>query len=47
MPEGPVDIAAIGRYEGQTVSLGWYRARVFAGAVTSLSLRGLRPHQLE
>jgi len=47
VPEGPVDVAAIGRLDGQTVSLGWYRARVFAGAVTSLSLRGLRAHQIE
>ena len=30
------DIAAIGRLDGETVSLCWYRARVFAGAVTSL-----------
>lgn len=46
IPEGPVDIAAVGRVGDQTVSLGWYRARVFAGAVTSVTLRGLRWQQI-
>ncbi len=47
IPEGPVNVTAIGRTGGQTVSLGWYGARVFAGAVTRVSLRGLRAHQIE
>jgi len=45
VPEGPVDIATAARLGGQTVSLGWYRARVFDGAVTVVTMRGLRPHQ--
>ncbi len=47
VPEGPVDLTAIGRIEGQLTSLGWYRARAFAGAVTRLDFRGLRPQQVE
>ncbi len=46
IPEGPVDITAVGRVGEQTVSLGWYRAHVFAGAVTSVTLRGLRWQQI-
>ncbi len=46
IPEGPVDIAAVGSVGDQTVTLGWYRARVFAGAVTSVTLRGLRHQQV-
>lgn len=46
IPAGPVDIAAIGSIDDTTVSLGWYRARVFPGAVTSVTIRGLRPHQI-
>ncbi len=46
IPAGPVDVAAVGRLEGQTVTLGWYRARVFAGAVTTVTLRGLRSYQV-
>lgn len=45
VPAGPVDVAAVGRVDGETVSLGWYRAQVFEGAVTALTLQGLRPHQ--
>ncbi len=45
IPEGPVDVAAVGRTGDGIVTLGWYRARVFAGAVTSITLRGLRAHQ--
>ncbi len=46
VPEGPVDIAGVTRIGGEVVSLGWYRAQVFAGAVTSISLRGLRSQQV-
>lgn len=42
---GPIDVSAVGRVDGELVSLGWYRARIFADSVTSVSLRGLRPHQ--
>ncbi len=45
IPEGPVDVSAIGRVDGELVSLGWYRVRVFAGAITSITLRGLRAQQ--
>lgn len=45
VPAGQVDVAAIGSTGGQTVSLGWYRARAFAGAVTRVELRGLRANQ--
>lgn len=44
---GPVDIAAIGYVDGQRVSLGWYRARIFPDAVTAVTLRGIRAHQIE
>lgn len=44
--EGPVDVAAVGRIGGRNVSLGWYKARAFAGAVSVVTLRGPRPHQV-
>ena len=43
---GPVDMAAIGLVGGQTVSLGWYHAQVFAESVTVVSLRGVRSWQV-
>ncbi|MFK8000526.1 MAG: hypothetical protein AB8H86_13080 [Polyangiales bacterium] len=43
---GPVDIAAVGNVGGELVTLGWYHARVFEGAVTTVTLRGLRSHQV-
>ena len=46
IPEGPVDVAAVGRVGDATQTLGWYRARIFAGAVTSVTLRGLRATQI-
>lgn len=50
IPPGPVDVAAAGRIgngaDARYVSLGWYRARVFAGSVTVVTLRGPRPHQI-
>jgi hypothetical protein len=46
LPPGPVDVSALGRVNGRVVSLGWYRARIFADSVTVVSLRGLRPHQV-
>jgi hypothetical protein len=44
---GPIDVAAIGYVDGQSVSLGWYRARIFPDAVTAVTLRGIRAHQIE
>jgi len=46
IPEGPVEVTAIGKYGDDLVSLGWYRARIFAGSVTSVTLRGIRAHQV-
>jgi hypothetical protein len=45
VPAGPVQVAALGHVNGKTVSLGWYQAKVFAGAVTVVNLEGLRAHQ--
>ncbi|MCS6797065.1 MAG: hypothetical protein NZ898_00810 [Myxococcota bacterium] len=45
VPPGPVDVAAVGRVGGELVSLGWYRAQVFGGAVTVVTFRGLRSQQ--
>jgi hypothetical protein len=44
---GPIDVAAIGYVDGQRVSLGWYRARIFPDSVTAVTLRGIRAHQIE
>ncbi len=46
VPAGPVQVAAVGSVDGASVSLGWYRARVFPNAVTSITLRGLRSQQV-
>jgi hypothetical protein len=43
---GAVDVSAVGRVGGRIVSLGWYRAQIFADSVTAVTLRGLRPHQV-
>jgi hypothetical protein len=45
LPPGPTDVAAVGLFGGEVVSLGWYRARVFPNSVTAVTLRGLRPSQ--
>ncbi len=45
MAPGPVDLAAVGLVGGQTVSLGWYHAQVFADSVTVVTLRGIRSQQ--
>jgi len=42
---GPVDIAGVASRGTDTVSLGWYRARIFPNAVSVVTLRGLRPQQ--
>lgn len=46
MVPGPVDVAAVGFVGGQTVSLGWYHAQIYADAVTVVSLRGIRATQV-
>ncbi len=46
LPPGPVDVAAIGYVDGQTVSLGWYHAQIFADSVTAVTLRGIRASQV-
>ena len=46
IPAGPVDVSALGSLNGDVISLGWYRAQVFSGAITTVTLRGLRPHQV-
>jgi len=43
---GPVNIAAAGVLDGQVVGVGFFKARVFADSVTSVTFRGLRPFQL-
>lgn len=47
VPPGPFNIAAAGVIDGQLVGVGFFKARVFANAVTSVTFRGLRPFQLE
>jgi hypothetical protein len=46
VPTGPVNVAAAGIVDGKLVGVGFFRARVFANAVTSVTFRGLRPFQL-
>ena len=43
---GPVTLASAGVLDGKLVSTGYFRARVFKDAVTTLTFRGLRPFQL-
>lgn len=48
---GPVVVSSIGLLdngtpEGELVSLGYYNARIFPDAITSVTLRGLRPFQV-
>jgi hypothetical protein len=44
--EGPVHVAAAGVQDGKLVGVGFFKARVFANSVTSVTFRGLRPFQL-
>lgn len=46
VPEGPVTVAAAGVMDGTLVGAGIFRARVFAGSITSVTFRGLRPFQV-
>ncbi len=43
---GPVVVGAAGVIDGKLVGVGFFRARVFADAVTWVTFRGLRPFQL-
>lgn len=43
---GPVRVAAVGIVGGKPTTLGFFPARVFPDAVTSVTFRGLRPFQL-
>jgi hypothetical protein len=46
IPDGPVGVAATGAIDGKVVGVGFFRARIFPNAVTSVTFRGLRPFQL-
>lgn len=46
VPPGPVNVAAAGVIDGKLVGVGFFKARVFPDAVTSVTFRGLRPFQL-
>jgi hypothetical protein len=46
VPPGPVNVAAAGVVDGKLVGVGFFKARVFPDAVTSITFRGLRPFQL-
>jgi hypothetical protein len=43
---GPVNVAAAGVVDGKLVGVGFFKARVYPDAVTSVTFRGLRPFQL-
>ena len=43
---GPVTVAAVGNVGGKVTTLGYYSARVFANAVTIVTLRGVQPFQV-
>jgi hypothetical protein len=44
--EGPVAVASLGLVDGEVVTTGFFKARVFPNAVTSVTFRGLRAFQL-
>ena len=39
LAQGPIDIATVARVNGELISLGWYRAQVFAGSVADRGAR--------
>jgi hypothetical protein len=43
---GRVHVAAVGLWDGNLVSLGWYEAEALPDSVTAISLRGIMPHQV-
>jgi hypothetical protein len=43
---GPVAVGAIGLVNGQVTTVGFYKVRVFADSVTTLTFQGLRPYQI-
>jgi hypothetical protein len=44
---GAVTVAAAGVHEGKLVSVGYFKGRVFADAVSTYTFRGLRPFQVK
>ncbi len=40
---GPVTVGALGTINGEVVTAGYFRARIFADSVTSVTFRGLSP----
>ncbi len=44
---GPTYVSAVGLWQGERVSLGWYQVEVFGDSVTAVTLRGLMPHQVQ
>jgi len=46
VPQGQVNVGALGLVGGQTVSLGRHTVWVYPDTVTSVTFRGLRPYQV-
>ncbi len=46
IPAGPVTVAAAGTVNGELVGVGFFKARIFANSVSSVTFRGLRPFQV-
>ena len=38
---GPVAVGTTGRVDGEVATVGFFRARIFADSVTSITFRGL------
>jgi hypothetical protein len=43
---GPVALGALGLVNGQVTTVGFYKVRVYANAVTTMTFQGLRPYQI-
>jgi hypothetical protein len=43
---GPVVVAAMGQVDNKPVTLGFFRARIFADSVTAVTFKGLEPFQV-
>jgi hypothetical protein len=46
VPQGPVNVSAVGLVGGKEVTLGHFKAQIFPDSVTAVTFRGLRPFQL-
>jgi hypothetical protein len=46
VPPGPVTMSAVGVVDNKLVTLGYAKGYVYPNAVTTITLRGLRPHHL-